>query len=123
MQVGEDKRIEVKSTIDIWYRRTVATKRELQSLQGQLMWVSKVVRFSRCFVTRIIAEQKSLQSQQQKKTLSSDLKKDLLWWKLFLDVFNGVELLVPQTVACNILGDATLTGAGAWDEAAGMFWS
>ena len=123
MQVGEDKRIEVKSTIDIWYRRTVATKRELQSLQGQLMWVSKVVRFSRCFVTRIIAEQKSLQSQQQKKTLSSDLKKDLLWWKLFLDVFNGVELLVPQTVACNILGDATLTGAGAWDEAAGLFWS
>ena len=123
MQVGEDKRVEVKATIDIWYRRTVATKRELQSLQGQLMWVSKVVRFSRCFVTRIIAEQKSLQSQKQKKSLSHDLKKDLLWWKLFLDVFNGVELLVPQTVACNILGDATLTGAGAWDEAAGVFWS
>ena len=123
MQVGEDKRIEVKATIDIWYRRTVATKRELQSLQGQLMWVSKVVRYSRCFVTRIIAEQKSLSNQKQKKPLSHDLKKDLLWWKLFLDVFNGVELLVPQTVACNILGDATLTGAGAWDEAAGMFWS
>ena len=123
MQVGEAKMIEVKSTINMWYRRTVATKRELQSLQGQLMWVSKVVRFSRCFVTRIIAEQKSLQSQKQKKTLSHDLKKDLLWWKLFLDVFNGVELLVPETVACNILGDATLTGAGAWDEAAGIFWS
>ena len=38
-------------------------------------------------------------------------------------MFNGVELLVPHTVACNILGDATLTGAGAWDEAAGLFWS
>jgi hypothetical protein len=36
---------------------------------------------------------------------------------------NGVQLLVPQTVACNILGDATLTDAGAWDEAAEMFWS
>ena len=123
MQVGEEKRLEVKSTIDIWYRRTVATKKDLQSLQGQLMWVSKVVRFSRCFVTRIIAEQKSLKQQKQKKTLSSEIKKDLLWWKLFLDVFNGVELLVPQTVSCNVLGDATLTGAGAWDEAAGLFWS
>ena len=123
MQVGEDKRKEVKSTIDVWYRRTVATKRDLQSLQGQLMWVSKVVRFSRCFVTRIIAEQKSLKMQKQKKTLSSEIRKDLLWWKLFLDVFNGVELLVPRTVSCNVLGDATLTGAGAWDEAGGLFWS
>ena len=49
MQVGEEKRSEVKSTINIWYRRTVATKKDLKSLQGQLMWVSKVVRFSRCF--------------------------------------------------------------------------
>ena len=71
MQVGEEKRLEVKSTIDIWYRRTVATKKDLQSLQGQLMWVSKVVRFSRCFVTRIIAEQKSTKAQKQKKTLLS----------------------------------------------------
>ena len=123
MRVGEDKRIEVKSTVDKWYRRTVATKQELQSLQGQLMWISKVVRFSRCFVTRIIAEQKSLKSQKQKKTLSHDVKKDLLWWKTFLDVFNGVELIVPPMVACNILGDATLSGAGAWNEELGQFWS
>ena len=123
MRVGEEKRAEVKSTINKWYRRTVATKQELQSLQGQLMWISKVVRFSRCFVTRIIAEQKSLKSQKQKKTLSDDIKKDLLWWKRFLDVFNGVELLVPQTVFCNVLGDATLAGAGAWNEELGQFWS
>ena len=123
MQIGEEKRVEVKSTINTWYRRTVATKKDLQSLQGQLMWVSKVVRFSRCFVTRIIGEQKSLKNQKQKKALSSEIKKDLLWWKLFLDVFNGVELIIPHTVSCNVLGDATLTGAGAWDEAAGMFWS
>ena len=123
MRVGKDKCSEVKNTIDAWYRRTVATKQELQSLQGQLMWISKVVRFSRCFVTRIIAEQKSLKNQKQKKTLSHDVKKDLLWWKKFLDVFNGVEILVPQTVYCNVLGDATLSGAGAWNEMQGEFWS
>ena len=123
MRVGEEKRVEVRSTIDKWYRRTVATKQELQSLQGQLMWISKVVRFSRCFVTRIIAEQKSLKNQKQKKTLSHDIKKDLLWWKTFLDVFNGVELIVPHTVSCNVLGDATLSGAGAWNEVSGQFWS
>ena len=87
------------------------------------MWVSKVVRFSRCFVTRIISEQKSLKSQKQKKKLSHELKKDLLWWKLFLDKFNGVELMIPATVSCNVLGDATLAGAGAWNEELMEFWS
>ena len=123
MRVGDEKRSELKSTIDKWFRRTVATKEELQSLQGQLMWVSKVVRFSRCFVTRIISEQKSLKSQKQKKKLSHELKKDLLWWKLFLDTFNGVELMIPTTVCCNVLGDATLAGAGAWNEDLMEFWS
>ena len=33
-----------------------------------------------------------------------------------LDVFNGVELLIPSTVFCNILGDATLAGGGTWNE-------
>ena len=38
-------------------------------------------------------------------------------------MFNGVELLVPHTVSFNVLGDATLTGAGAWNEVSGQFWS
>ena len=33
-----------------------------------------------------------------------------------MDVFNGVELLIPDTVYCNILGDATLAGGGTWNE-------
>ena len=123
MRVGEEKCREVKATVNNWYRRTVATKEELQSLQGQLMWVSKVVRFSRTFVSRIIAEQKSLKSQKQKKKLSHDLKKDLLWWKMFLDMFNGVELLIPTTVSVNVLGDATLAGAGAWNKDSKQYWS
>ena len=123
MRVSSEKRFEVKATVNGWYRRTVATKQELQSLQGQLMWISKVVRFSRVFVIRIIAEQKALKSQKQKKTLSYDLKKDLLWWKLFLDVFNGVELIIPQTVFCNFLGDAMLAGGGAWNEMSNQYWS
>ena len=123
MRVGDEKRMEVKVTVSKWCRKTVASKEELQSVQGQLMWISKVVRFSRCFVSRIISEQKSLKSQKQKKTLSGEVKKDFLWWKMFLDVFNGVELIIPATVSCNVLGDATLSGAGAWNEVTKEYWS
>ena len=123
MRVGEEKCLSVKATVEKWYRRTTATKEELQSLQGVLMWVSKVVRFSRCFVTRIIAELKSLKFQKQKTNLSMDIKKDLLWWKQFMATFNGVELIIPTTVSCNVLGDATLSGGGAWNEERKEFWS
>ena len=117
MRIDDTKRMEITTLAKIWSRKTVATKEELQSILGKLMWVSKVVRYSRCFVSRIIACIKSLKSQKQKITLSSEIKKDFLWWTNFLDVFNGVELLIPNTLHCNILGDATLAGGGAWNEA------
>ena len=37
MRVGDSKRLELKMTVGNWYKRTVASKEELQSLQGQLM--------------------------------------------------------------------------------------
>ena len=116
MRIDVTKRMEITALAQVWSRKTVATKEELQSILGKLMWVSKVVRYSRCFVSRIIASIKSLKNQKQKITLSVDLKKDFLWWSTFLDVFNGVELLIPDTVYCNILGDATLAGGGSWNE-------
>ena len=87
------------------------------------MWVSKVVRFSRCFVSRIIGTLKGLKFQSQKITLSHDIRKDFLWWSEFLPVFNGVELLIPDTVFSSVLGDATLQGGGCWNEQEEEFFS
>ena len=84
----------------------------MQSILGKLIWISKGVRFSRIFVSRIIAALKTLKSQKQKIKMSREIRKDFLWWTNFLDVFNGVELLIPSTVYCNILGDATMVGGG-----------
>ena len=116
MQVDEGKRKEVTALVQMWAKKTVATKQEIQSILGKLMWVSRVVRYSRCFVGRIIAILKGLRSQKQKVTLSVEIKKDFLWWSVFLPVFNGIELLVPTTVFCSIIGDATLQGGGCWNE-------
>ena len=116
MRVDEGKRQEITTLAKKWARKTVATKQELQSILGKLMWVSKVVRFSRCFVARIIATLKGLKSQKQKVTLTDAIRKDFLWWSEFLPVFNGVELLIPNTVFCSVLGDATLLGGGCWNE-------
>ena len=123
MRIDIEKLKEITTLSKIWARKTVATKQELQSILGKLMWVSKVVRFSRCFVARIISILKGLRSQKQKITLSQETRKDFLWWSEFLPVFNGIELLVPSTVFCSVLGDATLHGGGSWNEKELEFFS
>ena len=79
------------------------------------MWVARAVKFSRCFVLRIIAESKKLSSQNEKTTLSLAIRKDLLWWHKYLLTFNGVSLLVPDTVAVQVAGDACPVGMGSWN--------
>ena len=66
LRVDASRCAELRSDLEGWMRRTVATKTELQSILGKLMWVAKAVKYSRCFVLRIIAELKSFKSQKQK---------------------------------------------------------
>ena len=115
MRIGQEKCKELRLELKTWYRRTVATKQELQSILGKLMWVSRAVRHSRAFINRIIAEIKQLTAQKQKITLSSDIRKDLLWCLKFMDTFNGIELIIPDEISVNIAGDACPMGLGAWN--------
>ena len=123
MRIDAGKCAELLATLQSYLNRTVATKSELQSILGKLMWVSKAVKYSRCFVSRIISETKSLSSQKQKTTLSHELRKDLLWWYHYMCVFNGVELLVTELVSIEAAGDACPAGMGAWNKSNHEYYS
>ena len=96
---------------------------EIQSILGKLMWIARAVKFSRCFVLRIIAEMKKLTHQKQKTTLSLAIRKDLLWWKEYLLVFNGIEFLVPEKIAVQVAGDACPVGMGSWNPDLNEYFS
>ena len=100
-----------------------AKKSELQSILGKLLWVSKTVRFSRVFVSRIIAEIRKLDRQFEKTTLSREIRKDFLWWYTFLEEFSGVEIIPAPTVCLAIYGDACVQGGGSWNPAKSEFFS
>ena len=78
------------------------------------MWVSRAVKFSRAFINRIISEIKKLSTQKQKITLSQDINKDFLWWFNFMQVFNGIELMIFNDISINVAGDACPQGLGSW---------
>ena len=123
LHVDKDKIVELKFELTNWARKTVAKKCELQSILGKLLWVSRAVRFSRIFVSRIIAEVRKLSKQTEKTTLSRDIKKDFLWWLKYMEVFSGVELIPPTTVSLAVLGDAYPQGGGSWNPALGEYFS
>ena len=85
--------------------------------------MSKTVRWSRVFVTRIICEIRKLPSQSAKTTLSNDVRKDFLWWQTYLEVFSGVEIIPPTTVCQSVLGDAYPQGGGSWNPTLGEYFS
>ena len=123
MRVDEEKCSELKSELYHWIRRTIATKAELQSILGKLLWVSKAVKFSRVFVSRIINEIKLLSTQKQKISLSIEVKKDFLWWHKFMLVFNGVQFMVSNSVSFQLAGDACPQGRGCYYPSINSYFS
>ena len=115
MRVSQVKLQELKQDLSSWKKKKVASKQELQSLLGKLMWVSKCVKFSRVFVSRIIALVRTLKAQRDKAKMVYDIKKDILWWDTFIEQFNGIEYMTDENIDISIYGDAQPTGGGAWN--------
>ena len=128
MSVPPDKITEIKAEIGMWVRKTTITKRDLQSLLGKLFWVAKVVRHARPFMGRLLAQLRTMTAlKDSKKVKLMDVsRKAILWWRHYLDQFNGINMIVneePIPLSLSQLlddphqvcaGDATPTGGGAW---------
>ena len=123
MYVDDEKVAELKIELSKWLHKTVASKSDLQSILGKLLWVIKTVRFSRVFVSRIIAEVRKLPKQSSKTKLSLEIRKDFLWWDSYLKVFSGVEIIPPTTVCQSVLGDAYPQGGGSWNPVRNEYFS
>ena len=99
MSIPPEKLAEVKDEIHRWCRKTTAVKKCLQSLLGKLFWVSRVVRHSRTFMGRLLAQLREMSDKpaNRKVKLSEDCRKDLVWWNLFLKEYNGITMIETKT--------------------------
>ena len=92
-RVTRSKINELNVALDEWLAKERASKRELQSILHKLLWIVNCVKHSCIFVSRIIGEMRKLSKNHHRIKLSLEIKKDFLWFKLFLETFNGVELI------------------------------
>ena len=135
MSVPPEKLSEVKEEIRRWSRKTTISKKELQSLLGKLFWVSKVVRYARAFMNRLLGLLRSMTTVKDCKKVKfcTEVKRDIKWWGKYLEDFNGITMIINEDPIPlsyeqlldsphNIMaGDATPTGGGAWHG--NQYWS
>ena len=120
--VPPSKLAELRDLLFTWLKKSVCTKRALQSLTGKLLWVARCVRHSRCFLSRLLAGLRSLKEQHHKITLTEEMKLDVLWWYTYIREFNGTDFIVsPSAITQTYAGDACKLGAGGYHGS--QYWS
>ena len=118
LRIPDDKLKEINLKCIQWASKHTATRKQLQSLVGSLIYIHKCVKPARLFVNRILATLRE-SPERGHINLSQEFKKDIAWFNSFLVRFNGRTffskgLIQPVT---NIFLDACLIGlGGVWNQ-------
>ena len=111
--IPHDKKGEIVQAVEDFSTKTFMTKRKLQSLLGKLLYINKIIQPARGFLNRMLQTLRKMQGRRMR--INSDFKKDLYWFKWFLQDFNGCTSFDnwagQSDVECHV--DASLTGLGA----------
>ena len=99
-----------------WENKKYVTKKQLQSLLGSLLHITKCVKNSRAFLNRMLQTLRN-SSNSSHVTLDPDFYRDLSWFQTSLPHFNGVCLYNHTPVTGVIQIDACLQGLGGrWGD-------
>ena len=115
LSVSRERLDELECLLAHWLTKRTTTKSALQSLVGKLVFVSKCVRQSRVFISRILSLLRTIKFNHHHVNLNAEFRKDIRWWCRFLRSYNGVSMI--NTASWSLPGevfttDACLTGCG-----------
>ena len=112
ISVPEEKLQDSQITCRQWKGRNHCNKRDLQSLLGKLLYITKCVRSSRPFLNRMLQVLRQA-DKHTKVVLTEEFHRDLCWFQKFLPLFNGVAFFSHNKIHSHIELDASLQGLGA----------
>ena len=114
LSVSRERLAEIECLLAHWLTKKTTTKSALQSLIGKLVFVSKCVRQSRVFISRILRVLRKLKFNHHHVNLNAEFRKDIRWWCRFLWCYNGVSMMntSSSTLGEILTTDACLTGCG-----------
>lgn len=119
-----DKLTKVRDQLSNMSRTRKVTLKELQSLLGLLNFCCQVVPPGRCFLRRLTDLTCKVTKPHHKITLNKESRRDLQAWSLFVDHFNGRNLLLKKqwltTSSLHLYTDAA--GGSGFGAVFGSHW-
>ena len=118
ISIPQEKLQEIKQELRSWSHRQVMTKKQLQQITGKLQFAAACIHLGRVFINRLYDIIATL-GDTGRFHVNKQVRKDLLWWRHFLDKYNGASMmwLVQKTVVNELIAtDACLVGAGGFSE-------
>ncbi|XP_077977557.1 uncharacterized protein LOC144433121 [Glandiceps talaboti] len=115
MYVTKERLENTLTELHTWQGKRTASKRQLQSIIGKLMFIAACVRPGRLFVSRMLKLLKKLKRNHHKTRLTGGFKKDIMWWLEYLPLYNGISMIpaVDWSAPGSIFhSDACLSGCG-----------
>ena len=110
--ITKDKIEEIISLCKKWTDKTYCSKKELQSLLGKLLYITKCVKSSRFFLNRMLELLRNA-GKRERIVITAEFRRDLNWFDQFSQKFNGTAFFSHIPVKHNIELDACLQGLGA----------
>jgi hypothetical protein len=117
ISLDEKRLAELNALIREWQTKTLASRRDMQSIIGKLAFASKAVVSGRTFLRRMIDNMKLIPSHASadaQYTITVQFRKDLEWWSRFLNAWNGTAIILQNewvaAEALHIYTDACQAG-------------
>jgi hypothetical protein len=107
----------VKAELNGWLERKSGTKREMLSLIGKLVFLSRVIRPGRIFMRRLITLATKAKKLHHRVNLTLEARGDIVWWTKSASRWNGssvfYEDLWTSSIDLELYTDASGVGIGA----------
>ncbi len=119
LRLPKEKLDRINSLLADWSNMKSCTKKELQSLIGQLQHAATVLKPGRTFLRRMYDMLSLAKHPHHHIRLNANFKSDLAWWTLFLHSWNGSAMMSssqPPSPSAVVTSDAS----GCWG--CGAYW-
>ena len=90
LEIPTDKLDDISKILNSWLHKKKAKLRDIQSLVGKLNFLATCVRPGRIFMCRILNWLRDIYNENGLIKIPPDVKKDIIWWNMFLPHYNGV---------------------------------
>ena len=122
LRLPEEKLTRLQAQLESWCARRHCCKNELESLLGHLSHAVTVVKHGRIFLWQLFSSLSSARSSHHFIHLNPGAHADLLWWKVFLQHWNGRSFFPRTTPSVTVTSDASGSfGCGAFSQNHGWF--